>query len=236
MDGLLYKIYLSKCKIILIKNYKYPMPLQHIKYINSHGILGVWRLIEDESYFSPFLDGLVDDKRNLETITHESRRREWIAGRWLVKILAQYMNLSFTGIKTDSFNKPHLVAANASISISHAEPFVVAILNTTKLCGIDVEKIRQKLIPLSTKFLNDEELEAADGNLSKLAILWGAKEALYKLHGRKSLIFKTNLSIENFTYENNLGSFTGNLIIDNKTEKYVMKAGKFNDHVLVYTE
>ncbi len=212
------------------------MPLQHIKYISPQGILGVWRLTEKESYFVPYLDALVDDITNLETITHESRRTEWIAGRWLVKLLANYMNLSFTGIKTDTFNKPHLVAENAFISISHAEPYVVAILNTKKLCGIDVEKIRQKLIPLSTKFLNNNELETAAGDLSKLAILWGAKEALYKLHGRKSLIFKTNLSIENFNYENDLGSFTGHLIINDKNETYTMKAGKFNDHVLVYTE
>jgi len=212
------------------------MPLQHIMYINPHGVLGVWHLTEPESYFNRQLDKLVKDTSNLNSITHENRRREWLAGRWLVMLLAEHINLPFSGIWTDNFNKPHLIAENAAISISHATPYVVAILNTKKLCGIDVEKIRDKLIPLSTKFLNKDELATADGDLSKLAIMWGAKEALYKLHGRKSLVFKENLAIKNFNYINFLGSFTGHLNIDNEHETYTMKAGKFNDYVLVYTQ
>ena len=212
------------------------MPLQHIMHINPYGVLGVWQLTEPESYFTPHLDLLVKDSANLESIHHEKRRIEWLAGRWLVMQLASHISLPFSGIWTDKFNKPHLIAENASISISHAAPYVVAILNTEKLCGIDIEKIRDKLIPLSAKFLNEDELASAEGDLSKLAIMWGAKEALYKLHGRKSLIFKTNLAIDKFMLDNNLSSFKGHLKIDNAHEVYKMKAGKFKDYVLVYTE
>lgn len=212
------------------------MPLQHIIHLNPHTLIGIWKLDEPESFFTKHQGKLVSNIKNLESITHTKRRTEWLAGRWLVLQLAERINLPFNGIWTDEFNKPHLVEENASISLSHASPYVVAILNTKGLCGIDVEKLRDKLIPLAPKFLNDNELAEASNNLAKLAVLWGAKEALYKLHGRKSLIFKSNLAIENFNFVNGSGSFTGLLKLGNKNEWYSMKAEKFDDYVLVYTE
>jgi 4'-phosphopantetheinyl transferase len=212
------------------------MPLQHIIHLNPHNIIGVWHLREEEEYFTPHLHELVTDKRKFEEITHTKRRTEWLAGRWLVRVLVERMHLKFSGIWTDEFNKPHLTADNATISISHAAPYVAAILNTKDLCGIDIEKIRDKLKPLSNKFLDKEELEMANNDLTNLAVLWGAKEALYKLHGRKSLIFKENLKIENLKMLTGDGSFIGKINIDDEHEVYNIRAGKFDDYVLVHTQ
>jgi 4'-phosphopantetheinyl transferase len=212
------------------------MPLQHVIHINPHAIIGIWHLVENESFFSPSLNKLVSDTKPLDSITHVKRRTEWLAGRWLVMQLSKRMNLPFDGIWTDEYNKPHLVNDVATISLSHATPYVAAILNTKFPCGIDIEQIRKKLNPLAPKFLNENELSTADGDLTKLAIFWGAKEALYKLHGRKSLIFKENLAIKDFQFSEKFGTFTGLLNIDDEHENYSMKAGKFNNYVLVYTE
>lgn len=212
------------------------MPLQHVIHLNPHATIGIWRLNEPEAYFTPNLSKIVSEIKNLDTISHAKRRTEWLAGRWLVLQLVERMNLPFCGIWTDEFNKPHLVSDNATISISHAAPYVVAILNTKVACGIDIEQIRNKLKPLAPKFLNEAELTIGGSDLTNLAVLWGAKEALYKLHGRKSLIFKENLAIEDFNFSENFGTFTGLLNIDGEHEKYSMKAGKFDDYVLVYTE
>ena len=211
------------------------MPLQHIIHLNPHNIIGVWHLSELEEYFTPHFEEIVTDRRKFEEITHTKRRTEWLAGRWLVRILVERMYLKFSGIWTDDYNKPHLTADNATISISHAEPYVVAILNTKKFCGIDIEKRRDKLIPLSKKFLDMDELEMANNDLTNLAILWGAKEALYKLHGKKSLIFKENLKIENLNFSAGDGSFIGKINIDDEHEVYNMRAGRFDDYVLVHT-
>lgn len=212
------------------------MPIQHIKYLNPYCIVGIWHLTEPESFFMPSLPKLVTDPENLNTIHHINRRREWLAGRYLVAELAQTVQLKFEGIWTDEFNKPHLILENASVSISHAAPYVVAILNTKTLCGIDVEMIRDKLLPLSQKFLSDSELNLAENNLEKLAMFWGAKEALYKLHGRKSLIFKKNLALTNFDFSNPVVTFTGLIDLEDEHEKFAMKAGRFGDYVLVFTE
>ena len=212
------------------------MPLQHVIHLNPHSIIGVWHLTEEEAFFTRSLQDLVSDTKPLDSISHTKRRTEWLAGRRLVMELVERMYLPFNGIWTDEYNKPHLVTDVATISLSHATPYVVAILNTKSFCGIDVEKIRQKLRPLAPKFLNNNELLMAEDDLTKLAILWGAKEALYKLHGRKSLIFKENLAIEDFSFNNNTGQCNGSINIDNEQEKYSIKAGQFDNYVLVYTE
>ena len=211
------------------------MPLQHIIHLNPHCIIGVWHLKEPEEYFTPHFHEVVTDRTKFEEITHTKRRTEWLTGRWLVRVLVERMHLKFSGIWTDEYNKPHLTADNATISISHAEPYVVAILNTKEFCGIDVEKLRDKLKPLSKKFLNEEELEMANNDLTNLAILWGAKEALYKLHGKKSLIFKENLKIEGLDISRGDRSFIGKINIDEEHEVYNMRAGKFGNYVLVHT-
>lgn len=211
------------------------MPLQYIKYINSHCVLGVWRLTETENFFYPSLPKLVQDNKNLESIHHEKRRTEWLAGRYLVMELTQRLNLPFDGIWTDEFNKPHLTLDNGSISLSHATPFVVAILDTRSPCGIDVERLREKLIPLSPKFLSKHELSLAEHELENLAIFWGAKEALYKLHGRKSLIFKENLFISEFKKKASEAIFKGKIETSSKKTEYWLYAERFDEFVLVFT-
>lgn len=212
------------------------MPLHYIKYQGPNSILGLWHLTEDESFFLPSLDQLVTERKNLESIHHTKRRTEWLAGRYLVMQLAKRINLRFDGIWTDEHNKPHLILDNAHISLSHTPPYVVAILDVKSYCGIDVEGFREKLIPLSPKFLNSKELVIADNDLEKLAVLWGAKEALYKLHGRKSLIFKDNLIISDFQYDNGRGKFRGVITLDKEYEEYNMVSWKFGNYVLVYTD
>ena len=211
------------------------MPLAYVKYQGPHSILGLWHLTEDESFFLPSINKLVADRQNLESIHHRKRRTEWLAGRYLVMELARRVNLSFGGIWTDTYNKPHIVLDNAHISLSHTPPYVVAILDESSLCGIDVEGFRPKLLPLSRKFLNQPELKIAGNDLEILAVLWGAKEALYKLHGRKSLVFKDNLLIKNFEYADGRGNFRGIIDLKDEHAEYQMLSWKFGEYVLVYT-
>ena len=195
------------------------MPLAYIKYQGPSSVLGLWHLTEDESFFLREVDQLVTNQAQLATIHHSYR----------------FVYLNFDGIWTDEYNKPHLVLQNAHISLSHATPYVVAILDVNSYCGIDVERLRDKLLPLSPKFLSKPEIEIADQDVENLAVLWGAKEALYKLHGRKSLIFKDNLRVSEFNYKDGRGNFKGVIELEKQYEEYRMESWKFGDYVLVYT-
>jgi len=69
--------------------------------------------------------------------------------------------------------------------------------------------------------------------LEHLHFYWGAKEAVYKAHGRKQLDFRSNIFIQPFDYQE-----TGktNAVISKDTERleYELFYEKMSDYVLVW--
>ena len=104
--------------------------------------------------------------------------------------------LEHQGIKKDQFGKPHLLGTDWHISIAHCYPLAVAAINHQSAIGIDIEKPRTQLNRISKKFLSNMELQHAGSDLQLLCRYWTAKEALYKIYGRKKLIFKEHIAIE----------------------------------------
>ena len=211
------------------------MPLMRVKYISPSTILGIWRLDEPESYFQPQLDNYVVDPEQLNLISHDGRRKEWIAGRFLIYQLAKLMMLEFNGVYSDEFGKPHLYKTSGHISISHAHPYVTAMIDTKHSCGVDIERIRPKLVKLAPKFLSEVEQAQSKNKEANLAVSWAAKEALYKLHGRKRLIFKENLELKSIPFDQQKGDFMGIIKEKNSVQTIKMKFQRDQDFVLVFS-
>ena len=211
------------------------MPLARIKYISPSAILGIWRLDEPESYFQPQLNNFVVDPEQLNLISHDGRRKEWIAGRFLIYQLAKLMKLEFEGVYSDEFGKPHLQNTPGHISISHAHPYVTAMIETKHSCGVDIERIRPKLVKLAPKFLSGAEQAQSKNEEANLAVSWGAKEALYKLHGRKRLIFKENLELKSIPFDQDMGHFIGIIKENNTVQEIKMQFQRDQDFVLVFS-
>ena len=79
------------------------------------------------------------------------------------------------------------------------------------MCGIDIQFIVPKITRLAHKFLCPPEaasIEEATA-LDQLHFYWGAKEALYKAHGRRKLDFIEHIKVEPFKYVAPNGSTTG---------------------------
>jgi len=65
---------------------------------------------------------------------------------------------------------------------------------------LDLEIIQGKARKVCAKFLNSDELLSFHTNSDlEMTKVWSAKEALYKLAGRKELNFKTDLHLEKVT-------------------------------------
>ena len=108
-------------------------------------------------------------------------------------------------LKTDAFElnytpekKPFLKSRTEHISISHSHDKLAIIINEKENTGIDIELIRDKVLKIQHKFLNQKETEFTKNNVEKLISVWAAKEAMYKVYGLKELDFKLNLFIEEF--------------------------------------
>lgn len=151
---------------------------------------GIVHLLYFEA-FDPqaFLDHLTADEiERFFTFKHINRQREFVATRIL-----RHRLFGFSHIHYNEHGAPY-IEEEGFISISHAPGVVGIAVNPTFQVGLDIEPIRPKAHLLKEKFLSDDEKFLFDCNSElEMTKVWSAKEALYKLAGRKQLIFKTDL-------------------------------------------
>lgn len=205
------------------------------KIIDKNYTLVVWHLTESIDLFLPFKKSFSASPEKLDEIHVEQRRREWICSRYLGWSIAKEMEGNCAGVWSDEHNKPHIKDSKLQISISHAKPYVAVMVHRNKSCGIDIEEKKEKLLKLAPKFLTSDELQQATNDLDALAIGWGAKEAIYKMYGRKQLIFKENIFIYGLDNIAQNGELQNELKVENMTSYIGLKYEQFNNHILVYT-
>ncbi len=167
--------------------------------VDKHTILGIWEIIDTvESLYDQLILSPEEQKlyNNFQT---RQRRQHWLSYRVLIKHI---LKDNIKGIVYDENGKPFLMESNKHISVTHSGKFS-ALIYSDRPVGIDIEIIKPKIIPIADKFMNESEFLNVDKNylMEQLYIYWGAKEALYKLYGKKNIIFKENIIIEGFSYK-----------------------------------
>jgi len=177
------------------------MPLTQIRLLDSTTALGQWELTEPEAALLEQAPGWLQPPGIPAHLTHDRRRREWLAGRILVEALLVQLTGSGTaatgGVVTDAFGRPRLTDDRGAVSLSHGAENVVALvaLGPARRAGLDLEPVRTKALTLAPRFLSAEELPAIGGELSRASLAWGLKEALYKAYGRRQLDFRQHLRL-----------------------------------------
>lgn len=129
-------------------------------------------------------------------------------------------------------NKPYLQGVNEHISISHSHDKLVVLANAKESTGVDIELIRDKVINIRHKFLNQQELEFAGEDTELLITCWAAKEAMYKAYGLKEVDFAMHLSIETGSISDEV--FYGSMDLPSFKKRYRMKRQKIDNYILVY--
>ncbi len=81
---------------------------------------------------------------------------------------------------------------------SHSYPIVAAQIDVNHDAGIDVEQPKEKLRTIAHRVFSADEIKDAGNDLVKLCIYWSAKEALYKFHGKRQLLFTDHLEVDPF--------------------------------------
>lgn len=173
------------------------MPLLEVRNINAHTILGRWALTETIAQ----LRHLSDSFPHLvipDAITHEKRQREWLASRLLAYQVLQNFTLTTSELLNDINGKPYFTNNHYRVSLSHTQSQVSVLISDKYEVGIDIETIQPKVLRVKNRFLSLEEKQHIGDDLYKLIIAWSAKEALYKLYGKKNIIFADHLQLSPF--------------------------------------
>ncbi|MCF2486873.1 4'-phosphopantetheinyl transferase superfamily protein [Dyadobacter sp. CY347] len=173
------------------------MPLVHSEMIEESSTLLLWKLTETETELKETL-GYAYNAEELSAITHPQKLREWLASRLLIKIIAEQFGINYIGTYKDEHGKAFLIDNDSHISITHTNDFVAVAINPPAAVGIDMEKMDAKLQRTSKKYLSQPEFEHAGDEIPLLCMYWCAKEALYKLYGKKKVSFKDSIYIEPF--------------------------------------
>ena len=205
------------------------MPIKKIEIEKGTGGWAIWEVDEMESELA-----FRAQEQCPDDIVNESKRLEWLAGRNLLRYLAETMGEAYMGVHKDTYGKPFLRESNVHISLSHSYPFVAAQISALHAVGIDLEQPKEKLLHIAPRILSPTELQDAAQSLPKHCVYWCAKEALYKIDGKKGLHFSRQLNVEPFELKG-AGDLIGTI---SRSEKQMVHLAYVveKEFVLVYTK
>ncbi|WP_445748566.1 4'-phosphopantetheinyl transferase family protein [Polaribacter sp.] len=206
------------------------MPLYKTLTINEKTKVVIWKI---EETIDDLLKGITlsqNSENRLQSMKSEIHQKGFLSIRHLLK----EFNLQDTDLQYDEFGKPHLKDGRF-ISMTHSFQFTGVIVSEDKKVGIDIEKQREKILKIAHKFTPIEEYKTianVTALISKLTIVWGAKESLYKIFGKKKLLFLHHIYIEDFDFEDE--KTTGIIRFEGKEATYDIEFLEFEDFTCVY--
>ena len=170
------------------------MPLFKTISFNSTTQILVWKITES---YHELLDSVVLNEKNsirLAGMKSPLHQRAFLSVRKLFH-LAGYTDFD---LYYDEFGKPHLKDGK-HISITHSHEFSAIILSDETV-GIDMELQRDKIIKIADKFCDSEFQYLIDNEeyIRKLTVIWGAKEAIFKIRNEKGISFKNHIKVNSF--------------------------------------
>ncbi|WBX76313.1 4'-phosphopantetheinyl transferase superfamily protein [Tenacibaculum ovolyticum] len=192
------------------------MPVHKTLTVNETTKVLIWKI---EESFENLSDGITLTQRSsdrLNGMKSDLHRRGFLS----VRHLLNEVGYTDADLVYDEFGKPHLKDGKF-ISITHSFTFSGIIISDDTPVGIDIEKQRDKILKIAHKFTPIEAYKSIanhDALVSKLTIVWGAKESLYKIYGKKKLLFLNNIYIEDFSFETN--ETTGKILYEGVTDEY----------------
>lgn len=189
------------------------MPIQLLKQIHPEVELGIWKINETPEELLSKLILTDQESAYYQRLRAGSRAMQWLGSRVLLR---QMIGTSdFIDFRIDSHDKPYLFNFPHHFSITHSHEYAAVIMSETCLVGMDIEEIHPKIERIAHKFMSDIELSylSVADRIIQLYACWTAKEALYKLYGKKGVSFKDNILLSPFTYAAS-GEITAILAID----------------------
>lgn len=210
------------------------MALVYQRETGQNSSFAIWKIEESaeellaqlqlKEHETNFLDTLISGKRNLH----------WLSTRVLLR---RMMNTSeYIDCQIDDSGKPYLTNFPHHISLSHSFNYAAVMISRDHSVGIDIEQIKEKIERIQHKFMSAGELSFIDPaeKVEQLYVCWCAKEAIYKLHGKKSVSFLDNIALNPFVYDQAGGSFTASLRIGNFNKEYRVHYDKYDGYMIGY--
>ncbi len=155
------------------------------------------------------------------------RRREWLTWRAVVREqLGREVEISY-----DSLGAPRVALPHVYISVSHCKEGV-AVSFSEHRCAVDIESRTRNFERVAPRYLTSGEAHLSQEEVWP-ALVWSAKETLYKYAAREGLDFVDDLSV--VAVSPTRQRLSGRITTPTHTEEVEMAYIVFRDSVVVYT-
>ncbi|ADQ18849.1 4'-phosphopantetheinyl transferase [Leadbetterella byssophila DSM 17132] len=155
----------------------------------------VWKLTE--SFEELFEDTSLckEETQTCLSIPVPAKQKEFLAGKYVIERACLLLGIPYEGLEKDEYGKPYLRGKPCEISLTHTEDYVAVAFSENGAIGIDLEKSRDQIMRIFPRLFSQLEVETVNGDLEEATVYWSAKEAMYKLYGKRSVDFRAHLML-----------------------------------------
>ncbi|MGH2667323.1 4'-phosphopantetheinyl transferase family protein [Flavobacterium sp.] len=203
------------------------MPLHKVININSSTTIFLWKITES---FEDLFDEVQLKDINLirlNTMKSELHQRGFLSVR---KLLSHCGYTDFDLIY-DQSGKPYLEDGK-HISISHSHEFSTIVLSDQNI-GIDLELVKEKVLRIAPRFMDISHLDnlSEQDQMKKATIIWGIKEAVFKLKNEVGISFTDHIFEDPFLLSDKKG--TAKLRFNEGVEQFTIVFEEIENYMLV---
>ncbi|MCG2610897.1 4'-phosphopantetheinyl transferase superfamily protein [Flavobacterium sp. SM15] len=196
-------------------------------HIDSCAKVFLWKITEDFDWL--FRETRLKDVSlaRLEGMKSKSHQKGFLS----VRMLLQHCGYSDFDLYYDQLGKPHL-KDGTHISISHSFDFSAIVLSEKNI-GLDIEQVKEKVLRIAPRFMNVSHLEhltEAD-QTKKATVIWGIKEAIFKLKNEIGISFPDHIFEDEFLLTDK--KCNAQLRFNNTVEHYKVCFEEIENYMLV---
>lgn len=205
------------------------MPLYKKCNIGESAQVLIWKITEsfedlfDEVYLK---DISLIRVNNMKALSHQK-------GFLSVRKLLQEVGYTDEDLFYDETGKPNLLDGKL-ISITHSFEFSALIISE-KVAGIDLEMQREKIITIAEKFMDTEfdflPKERDLDFIQKSTVIWGVKEAIFKIENQVGISFKDHISV--FPFEIADGKTSAILTFGSQVKEFAVQFEIVENYIVV---
>lgn len=205
------------------------MPLHLSSFPNLNSRLLVWSIDETIDELCSNIELTEQSQQRMNSMKSDLHQRAFLSVRQLL------LQLGYADVDLlyDVTGKPHL-RDGKFISISHSHQLAV-VLVSDQVVGVDVELIREKVAKIGPKFCATElQFLAPDLTIDaeRLTVIWGAKEAVFKIVNREGISFKDHVFVAPFDL--NSAATSATLAFESQFRQFKIQYQFIANYALVY--
>lgn len=188
-----------------------------------------WKISEDIDWLFENVQLNEKSVARLETMSSIEHKKGFLA----VRMLLQHLGFTDFDLFYDESGKPHLKdkRENAEdksfapelqhptsstqlqtsnikhISISHSHEFSCICISKKECIGIDLEKVKEKVLRIAPRFMDLKHLEglSTEEQMQKATVVWGVKESVFKVKNEVGISFPDHISETTFELSDKKG-------------------------------